>query len=119
MSAQVEMRNVIEHAAAKLQRVQQRDIGESNYNHGYQLPSDAAMAMSYARGVLDLLATYLKIDEAPAGNGHQPNGEMSRDAKILAAAQAGEKLTEIAHRFGISESRVRQIRDTAQQQAAG
>jgi hypothetical protein len=74
MSAQTEMRNVIEHAAAKLQRVQQREISESNYNHGYALPADTLMAMSYARGVLDLLATYLKIDEAPTRNGHAKSG---------------------------------------------
>jgi hypothetical protein len=67
MSSETEMRNLMLHAAAKLDRVQTRELtGEHNYNHGYALPADALVAMSYAEGILRLLASYLKVEEAPA-----------------------------------------------------
>lgn len=74
MSAENEMRAVMTHAADKIAAVQQRQ-SEHNYNHGYALPADCNMALSYAEGVLRLLATYLKIEvPAPRSNGHQKLG---------------------------------------------
>jgi Asp-tRNA(Asn)/Glu-tRNA(Gln) amidotransferase A subunit family amidase len=62
VSGETQMRRVIEHAAEKL--LKGRGIGIQGFNHGYPLPATTLIAMAYAEGVLNLLAAYLKVDDA-------------------------------------------------------
>jgi hypothetical protein len=127
------MRQVILHAADKLGSAKEATI-HCNTNHmthngpTYNLPKPALTSMSYAEGVLRLLASYLKVDPdqrttatpepgwtgQPQGNGHKPEREVpeekvERNAAIVAAVEAGESKTAVAARFGISPTRVHQL----------
>jgi len=77
VTAEEAMRNVVLHAAGKLEATLVRNLDDNRYNHGYDLPADAVMAMAYAEGVLRLLASYLRIDAA-ASNGQADRSDGQR-----------------------------------------
>jgi hypothetical protein len=72
MSSETEMRRIILHAANQLDGALGR--GNTNFNHGYNLPPETYLAMGFAQGVLRLLATYLKVedDQPQATSNGQP-----------------------------------------------
>jgi len=64
VSAEAEMRAVIEHAAEKLAAAKDSKVvcDRMHIKYFYSLPADVLMAFGYAEGVLRLLASYLKVD---------------------------------------------------------
>jgi hypothetical protein len=76
MTAESEMRAVIEHAAEKLAAAKDSKVicstgHASHIQQNYYLPKDALLAIGYAEGILRLLASYLKVDAQSNG---QPRG---------------------------------------------